>query len=86
MDWDLWLGPAPLRPYHPAYQPWSWRGWWDFGTGVLGDLLPLSTVCKALKLAIRSPLRPAAPSSTRKPILGVIAHEFPARGNLPPVV
>lgn len=33
LDWDLWLGPAPERPYHPAYAPFKWRGWWDFGTG-----------------------------------------------------
>ena len=52
LDWDLWLGPAPQRPYHPAYHPWTWRNWWDFGTGLLGDLgcHKLSTVFKALKL------------------------------------
>src|SRR5207247_10831260 len=38
LEWDLWLGPAPLRPYHPAYLPFKWRGWWDFGTGALGDI------------------------------------------------
>lgn len=38
LDWDLWIGPAPYRPYHPAYHPWTWRNWWDFGTGLLGDL------------------------------------------------
>ena len=38
LDWDLWLGPAPERPYHPAYAPFNWRGWWDFGTGALGDI------------------------------------------------
>ncbi|MXY08900.1 MAG: Gfo/Idh/MocA family oxidoreductase, partial [Rhodothermaceae bacterium] len=38
LDWDLWLGTAPYRPYHPAYLPFSWRGWWDFGTGALGDM------------------------------------------------
>ena len=32
LDWDLWLGPAPHRPYHPSYVPFDWRGWWDFGT------------------------------------------------------
>lgn len=37
MDWDLWIGPAPFRAYHPAYAPVKWRGWWDFGTGTLGD-------------------------------------------------
>ena len=39
LDWDLWLGTAPVRPYHPAYLPFKWRGWWDFGTGALGDCL-----------------------------------------------
>ena len=38
LDWDLWLGPAPYRPYHPAYVPFAWRGWWDFGSGGLGDM------------------------------------------------
>ena len=38
LDWDLWLGPAPYRPYHPTYLPGNWRRWWDFGTGTLGDM------------------------------------------------
>ncbi len=38
LDWNLWLGPAPSRPYHPNYHPFNWRGWWDFGTGALGDM------------------------------------------------
>jgi predicted dehydrogenase len=38
LDWDLWLGPAPYRPYHPTYLPAEWRRWWDFGTGTLGDM------------------------------------------------
>jgi predicted dehydrogenase len=38
LAWDLWLGPAPERPYHPAYHPSAWRGWWDFGSGGLGDM------------------------------------------------
>ena len=37
LDWDLWLGPAPYRPYHPCYVPFKWRNWWDFGNGGLGD-------------------------------------------------
>lgn len=40
LAWDLWLGPAPRRAYHPVYHPLSWRGWWDFGTGALGDMGP----------------------------------------------
>lgn len=38
LDWDRWLGPVSFRPYHPAYVPQKWRGWWDFGTGSLGDM------------------------------------------------
>ena len=38
LDWDLWIGPAATRPYHPTYHPGTWRAWWDFGTGSLGDL------------------------------------------------
>lgn len=38
LDWDLWLGPAPQRPYHKSYAPFNWRGWWDFGTGSIGDM------------------------------------------------
>ncbi|WP_224484951.1 Gfo/Idh/MocA family protein [Robertkochia aurantiaca] len=38
LNWDLWLGPAAYRPYSPAYLPFKWRGWWDFGTGALGDM------------------------------------------------
>lgn len=51
LEWDLWLGPAPERPYHPAYHPWRWRDWRDFGTGPLGDMgcHKLSSVFKALK-------------------------------------
>jgi predicted dehydrogenase len=89
LDWDLWLGPAPERPYHPEYCPWTWRNWWDFGTGILGDLgcHKLSTVFKALKLTY--PVSVEASSTkidTDVYPLGVIArYEFPARGELPPV-
>lgn len=38
VDWNLWLGPAADRPYSPAYMPFAWRGWWDFGCGALGDM------------------------------------------------
>jgi predicted dehydrogenase len=52
LDWDLWLGPARQRPYHPAYHPWNWRAWVDFGTGALGDMAChiLDPVFWALKL------------------------------------
>ncbi len=38
MDWDLWLGAAPVRPYNDGYAPFKWRGWWDFGCGAIGDM------------------------------------------------
>jgi predicted dehydrogenase len=38
LDWDLWIGPAPMRPFNPTYHPAQWRAWWDFGTGSLGDM------------------------------------------------
>jgi predicted dehydrogenase len=90
LDWDLWLGPAPERPYHPTYCPWHWRNWWDFGTGVLGDLgcHKLSTVFKALKLG--HPTSIEACSTLLGPEiypLGVIARfEFPAREGMPPLL
>ncbi len=89
LDWDLWLGPAPVRPYHPAYCPWTWRNWWDFGTGLLGDLgcHKLSTTFKALKLG--HPTSIEASSTKVNPEtypLGVIARfEFPERGDMPPL-
>jgi len=89
LDWDLWLGPAPERPYHPEYCPWTWRNWWDFGTGLLGDLgcHKLSTVFKALKLG--HPISVEASCTKLNPEtypIGVIArYEFPARDDMPPV-
>ncbi|MGE8291211.1 MAG: gfo/Idh/MocA family oxidoreductase, partial [Sphingobacterium sp.] len=38
LDWDLFIGSAEKRPYNSVYTPWNWRGWWDFGTGALGDM------------------------------------------------
>jgi predicted dehydrogenase len=58
LDWDLWLGPAPPRPYNPAYLPFKWRGWWDFGTGALGDIgcHAMDPVFRALKLGAPLPV------------------------------
>lgn len=52
LNWDLFIGPAPMRPYHSIYTPWNWRGWWDFGTGALGDMAChiLHPVFKGLRL------------------------------------
>jgi hypothetical protein len=52
LKWDLFIGPARVRPYNAIYHPWNWRGWWDFGTGALGDMAChiMHPVFKALKL------------------------------------
>jgi len=52
LNWDLFIGPAPKRPYHEIYTPWNWRGWWDFGTGAFGDMAChiLDPVYRALQL------------------------------------
>jgi len=88
LAWDLWLGPAPYRPYHPAYLPFRWRGWWDFGTGALGDIgcHVFDPVFRALKLG--QPLSVEA-SSTRVnketfPLGSMVTYRFPARGEMPP--
>jgi predicted dehydrogenase len=89
LDWDLWLGPAPLRPYHPAYLPAKWRGWWDFGTGALGDIgcHYFDPVFRALNLG--APLSVEA-SSTRVnretyPLGSMVTYHFPSRGAMPAV-
>ena len=87
LDWDLWLGAAPWRPYHPAYVPFKWRGFWDFGTGALGDM-----ACHCMDLAFFS-LKLGAPTSVQAqssgvnnetaPSWSVITYEFPADGARP---
>lgn len=85
LDWDLWLGPAPERPYHPAYLPFRWRGWWDFGTGALGDIgcHAMDPVFRALKLG--APLNVQA-CSTRVntetfPLGSFVTYQFAARSS-----
>jgi hypothetical protein len=52
LNWDLFIGPAKMRPYNELYHPWNWRGWWDYGTGALGDMAChiLHPVFEGLKL------------------------------------
>jgi predicted dehydrogenase len=89
LDWDLWLGPAPFRPYHHAYLPFAWRGWYDFGNGALGDMgcYSFDTIFRVLKLG---PPESVEASSTRRfketfPTASVVHFHFPARGEMPPV-
>ncbi|HEU4386852.1 MAG TPA: Gfo/Idh/MocA family oxidoreductase [Blastocatellia bacterium] len=89
LDWDLWLGPAPTRPYHHAYLPFVWRGWYDFGNGSLGDMgcYSFDTIFRVLKLG---PPESVESSSTKIfaetfPVASIIHFNFPARGDIPPV-
>ena len=89
LDWDLWLGPAPVRPYHPAYVPFRWRGWWDFGTGGLGDMgiHNLAPVFSALKLGAPDTVQASSTPvfAETVPLAAIVHYQFPARGDMPPV-
>lgn len=113
LDWKLWLGPAPARPfknkwpdghyalaqlkasldwvkdYNGVYHPFNFRGWWDFGTGALGDMgcHHFNTVFRALKLkaphtvfATATKLMPETP-----PLAAIVTYDFPARDGMPAV-
>lgn len=89
LNWDLWLGPAPERPYHSTYLPANWRRWWDFGNGALGDMgchyidLPFW----ALKLQHPTTIEAEGPpvSAETAPTSLIVRYEFPARHELPAV-
>ena len=87
--WDLWLGPAPYRPYHPAYAPFKWRGWRDFGTGALGDMGAhlMDQPFWALDLGYPEWVEGTSTpfNSETWPESSVIRYQFPARGEQPPV-
>lgn len=89
IDWDLWLGPAPWRPYHEAYVPFRWRGWWDFGTGALGDMAChiMDMAYWALELGQPSSVEAESEGNTEEspPTWSTITYQFPARGGQPPV-
>ena len=89
LHWDLWLGPAPERPYAPAYHPKEWRRWWDFGGGTLGDMgcHYLDLAFWALKLHAPTRIEAEGPpvQAETTPAWLIARYEFPARGTLPPV-
>ncbi len=97
LDWDLWLGPAPQRKYHKHLHPFQWRGWWDFGTGALGDMgchfFDLSfwalDLGEALKNSDKHPIVLSAEheggSEETYPNWSIVTLKFPARGKQPPV-
>lgn len=88
LRWDLWLGPRKHRPYHPAYGHFVWRGWWDFGTGALGDMACHIANLAFFALELGSPIsvepelvegltKDSAPTRSR------LRFRFPARGERP---
>ena len=87
LDWNLWLGPAAERPYNPAYAPFKWRGWWDFGTGSLGDMACHIMDAAFWSLDLGYPAR-IVPESTPRftetaPATSRITYTFPAKGSRP---
>jgi predicted dehydrogenase len=100
LDWDVWLGPAPYRPYHPAYLPTAWRAWLDFGTGGLGDMgcHIFDHIVSSLKLGAPTTVEASSsifvpesmnwnkPKNTETyPQASVVTYKFPAREGFPPV-
>ncbi len=89
LDWDLFLGPAPQRPYSEGVHPFHWRKFWDYGTGTLGDFgcHYMDLVHWALKL--RNPVTVRADGPAYEPVSTpawtIVEYEYPARGDLPPV-
>lgn len=89
IHWDLWLGPAAYRPYHPRYLPFVWRGWWDFGTATLGDMAChiMDAPFTALGLDYPSRIEAEGPPVHAEscPSWLVVRYDFPARDDRPPV-
>lgn len=89
LAWDLWIGSAPFRDYHSIYCPRNWRGWWDFGTGALGDI-----GCHFFDPVFRA-LQPGSPDSIEAsssrvntetyPVASIVTYRFPERPGFPPL-
>jgi len=89
VDWDLFLGPAKKRPYHQAYHPFKWRGYWDFGTGALGDMACHTLNMPYMALQLSDPTSVQAETDGHDgdfyPGFSIINFEFPAKGDRPAV-
>jgi len=89
LNWDLWLGPAKERPYHPAYAPLVWHYWWDFGGGKLGNFgcHTLDTAVWALNLENPTLIESSSTQLSKEttPIASTCHYKFPARGTQPPI-
>ncbi len=91
MDWNLWIGPAPMRPYNSKYAPFNWRGWYDFGCGALGDMACHILDASNWALKLDAPTSVECVNVENKnsqtyPTKSITKFEFPARGAMPPVV
>jgi predicted dehydrogenase len=98
LDWDLWLGPAPWRPYakfpnskgeDAAYCPFNWRGWWDFGCGAIGDMAVHNADPAFFALDLGAPTAVEAQTSSVNnetlPVWNIIKFEFPAKDDRPAI-
>jgi hypothetical protein len=90
LDWDLWIGSASMRPFSDYYVPYNWRGFWDFGTGQVGNWATHTAgpVHTALQLGAPTSVEAMAqihPSKLTFPDRGIVRLDFPARGGMPPV-
>ncbi len=90
VDFDLWLGPAPSRPYADGYHPFAWRGWWDFGSGSLGDIGCHCMNLPFMAFDLRDPISILAETSGHNkdsfPSWSIVHYEFGQRGNRAPVM
>ncbi len=87
LKWEEWLGPAPERPYADGYHPFSWRGWWDFGTGALGDMACHTLNMPYMGLDLRDPISVQATTSGHNkdsyPKWSLITFEFAGNDKRP---
>jgi predicted dehydrogenase len=85
VHWDLFIGPAPFREYAPGYHPFAWRGWWDFGTGALGDMACHTFNMPFMALDLKNPISIEAEHAGHNrdsyPAWSVIKFMFPAAGS-----
>ena len=89
LDWEAWIGPAPMRPYHRSYQPFSWRGWYDFGCGSFGDMgcYSFAGLFQILELVPPAAVEACSGDSYEEtfPKSSIVYLDVPARGNHAPV-
>jgi predicted dehydrogenase len=85
LNWEAWIGPAPFRPYADGYHPFAWRGWWDFGTGALGDMACHTCNLPFMALNMRDPVSVEADCPEHNgdsyPPRSKIKYEFPKLGS-----